>query len=258
MKYALLADVHANVEALRAVLGAVQAENVDAILCAGDIVGYGANPNECINLLTEAGALLVAGNHDRAAIGAKEPVNFGLKAKRALEWTERLLSCASIEKLSRLPLLRHVPGELLLFHAALHPLPNDDLHLSSPERIEKSLSVLRTRFLRTRIGIFGHTHRSGAWRARGGTFGPVPGEHVQLDDGAFYLINPGSVGQSRDDDPRAAFAVLNLHENRVVFRRVEYDVTLSMAKVATLEAETTRRYESNPLHSLRAWWRAMT
>lgn len=237
MKYAVLSDVHANLEALSAVLAAVDVERVDTILCLGDVVGYGANPNECARLLASAGAKCVVGNHDRAALGLRDTANFGRKAEQAMRWTRRMLGGAAHEWLASLPLLRKASSELLLFHAALHPVPNDDLHLSSLSRLEKSLRALQEGGYGARLGLFGHTHHAGAWRARGGAFGPAPGEMVKLDGGAHYLINPGSVGQSRDDDPRAAFAILDMDEGVVWFRRVEYDTTLSMAKVAALEAK---------------------
>ncbi|MDI1447686.1 metallophosphoesterase family protein [Polyangium sp. 6x1] len=236
MKYAVVSDVHANLEALSAVIAAIDVERVDAILCLGDVVGYGANPNECARMLVSAGAKSVVGNHDRAALGLRDTVHFGWKAEQAMQWTRRLLGGATRDWLASLPLVRKASPELLLFHAALHPTPNDELHLSSLSRLEKSLRALQEGGYGARIGLFGHTHHAGAWRARGGAFGPAPGDLVKLDDGAHYLINPGSVGQSRDGDPRAAFAILDMDHGAVWFRRVEYDTTLAMAKVAALEA----------------------
>ncbi|WP_170319341.1 metallophosphoesterase family protein [Polyangium spumosum] len=240
MRYAVVSDVHSNVEALSAVLAAIDAERVDAIVCLGDVVGYGANPNECARLLAAAGAKCVVGNHDRAALGLRDTAHFGRKAREAMRWTRRMLSDTSHDWLASLPLVRKVSSEVLLFHAALHPTPNDELHLSSLSRLEKSLRALREGGYGARIGLFGHTHHAGAWRARGGAFGPAPGEIVKLDDGAHYLINPGSVGQSRDGDPRASFAVLDMDEGIARFRRVPYDTTLAMAKIAALEARGRR------------------
>lgn len=236
MKYALLADVHANAEALLAVLGALEAEHVDEIVCLGDVVGYGASPNECVRLLAHAGATSVAGNHDRAALGLRDMDSFGRAARRSMAWTKRALGAEAHEWLSTLPLARRVGRDLLLFHAALHPTLNDELHLSTLPRLERSLEVLAAGGRGARIGLFGHTHHPGVWRARSGAFGPAPGEQVALDEGAYYLVNPGSVGQSRDVDPRAAFAVLDTNAGMVRFRRVEYDLTLSRAKVAAAEA----------------------
>ncbi|MDI1434734.1 metallophosphoesterase family protein [Polyangium sorediatum] len=236
MKYAVVSDVHANVEALSAVIAAIDVERVDAILCLGDVVGYGANPNECARMLASAGAKGVVGNHDRAALGLRDTAHFGLQAQQAMRWTRRLLGGPPRDWLASLPLVRKVSSELLLFHAALHPMPNDELHLSSLSRLEKSLRALQEGGYGARIGLFGHTHHAGAWRARGGAFGPAPGDMVKLDDGAHYLINPGSVGQSRDGDPRAAFAILDMDQGAVWFRRVAYDTTLAMAKVAALAA----------------------
>jgi predicted phosphodiesterase len=240
MRYAVVSDVHANLEALEAVLAAIDVERVDAILCTGDVVGYGASPNECARMLAAAGAKCVVGNHDRAALGLRDTANFGRKAREAMAWTQRLLGGAAHDWLAQLPLVRKVSPEILLFHAALHPQPNDDLHLSSLPRLEKSLRALRGGGYGAWLGLFGHTHHAGVWRARGGAFGPASGELVKLDEGAHYLINAGSVGQSRDGDPRASFAILDLGEGVVQFRRVPYDTTLALAKVAAIEAKEQR------------------
>jgi len=240
VRYAVISDIHANVEALSAVLAAIDEEHVDAILCLGDIVGYGASPNECVRLVAASGAKCVAGNHDRAALGLRSTSSFGRSAKRAMVWTKRLLQRETREWLASAPFLRRERGEILLFHAALHPVPNDDLHLSTLPRLQKSLEAMIRGTYGTRVGLFGHTHHPGVWRSRNGAFGPAPGETVPLDEGTFYLINPGSVGQPRDGDPRASFALLDRAAGVVRFRRVPYDTTLAMAKVAAIERETER------------------
>ena len=244
MRYALVADVHANAEALVAVLAALDAERVDAVVCLGDTVGYGGSPNECVRLLSRAGAVAVVGNHNRAALGLRDVASFGRAARRSAVWTKRALGAESLDWLASLPLARRMGEELFLFHAALHPTLNDELHLSSLPRLEKSLEALAKVGMGARIGLFGHTHRAGVWRARGGAFGPAPGETVSLDAGAYYLVNPGSVGQSRDDDPRAAFAVLDTGARLVRFHRVDYDITLARAKVAAAEAGAPSRFFS--------------
>lgn len=241
MRYALVSDIHANLEALEAVLAAIDRERVDRILCLGDVVGYGASPNECVKWLAVVGAMCVAGNHDRAAIGLRDTSTFGRAARRAMTWTRRLLTAPSHDYLAALPLVRTMPGGVLLFHAALHPSPNDELHLSTLPRIEQSLRALRDDFEGARVGLFGHTHRPGAFRARGGAFGPAPGERVLLDEGAHYLVNPGSVGQPRDGDPRASFAILDTGARCVKFCRTNYDAALAMAKLAAVSEGRGRR-----------------
>ena len=233
MKWAVISDVHANAEALEAVLASIERENVDDILCLGDIVGYGASPNEVVRMLRSAEAKCIVGNHDRAAIGLKDPSDFGRMAKRAIGWTKRELCDDSRAYLASLPMIRKHGGEVLLFHGALHPAPNDDLHLSNPVRIQKTMTALRVGGYGVRVGLFGHTHWPGVWRERGGVIDAVaPGDTVQIDDGAHYLINPGSVGQPRDGDERSSFAIFDTAERTLRFVRVEYDRTLAMAKAA--------------------------
>jgi predicted phosphodiesterase len=232
LKWAVISDVHASAEALSAVLAKIEKENVDDILCLGDIVGYGASPNEVVRMLRSSGAKCIAGNHDRAAVGAKDPSNFGRTAKRAIGWTQRVLSDDSRAFLASLPMTLEHGGRVLLFHGALHPAPNDDLHLSNLVRIQKTMTALRLGGYGVQVGLFGHTHWPGVWRERDGDFGVASGETVQIDDGAHYLVNPGSVGQPRDGDERASFAILDTGEQTLRFVRVEYDRTLAMAKAA--------------------------
>jgi predicted phosphodiesterase len=232
LKWAVVSDVHANAEALRAVLAEIEAQNVDDILCLGDIVGYGASPNEVVRMLRAVGAKCIAGNHDRAAIGVKDPSDFGRMAKRAIGWTKRELCDESRAFLASLPMIRKHGDEVLLFHGALHPVLNDDLHLSNPARIQKSITALRLGGYGVRVGLFGHTHWPGVWRERDGVLDVVTGETVQIDDGAHYLINPGSVGQPRDGDERASFAIFDTGERTSRFVRVDYNRTMAMAKAA--------------------------
>ncbi len=232
MKWAVISDLHANVEALGAVLAKIEAEGVDEILCLGDIVGYGASPNEVVRLVRQSGARCIAGNHDRAAVGVKDPSDFGRNAKRAIAWTARVLDDESHSFLASLPMIRTHEDRVLLFHGALHPAPNDDLHLSNPLRVQKTMTALRLGGYGVPVGLFGHTHWPGIWREKDGVFDVLTGaETVQIDDGAHYLINPGSVGQPRDGDERAAFAIFDTGEQTLRFVKVEYDRALAMAKV---------------------------
>lgn len=232
MKWAVVSDLHANAEALGAVLARAEAEGVDEILCLGDIVGYGASPNEVVRMVQGAGATCIAGNHDRAAVGVKDASDFGRVAKRAIAWTQRVLDDASHAFLASLPMIRKHEGRVLLFHGALHPAPNDDLHLSNPLRVQKTMTALQRGGYGVPVGLFGHTHWPGIWREQGGAFEVLSGETLPIDDGAHYLINPGSVGQPRDGDERAAFAILDTDARTLRFVRVEYDRALAMAKAA--------------------------
>jgi predicted phosphodiesterase len=221
VRYAVLADVHANLEALDAVLAAARAEGADRIVCAGDLVGYHADPDACVAKLRAASAVCVAGNHDRVAAGLAEPVEFGAAARRAVLWTRGALAPETRAFLAALPIHRVVDGRFLLVHGALHPAPNADLHLSSHARVARSIQALRDG--PWTLAFFGHTHRAVAHEARAGAWRSHEGPMVELCAGARYLINPGSVGQPRDGDPRAAFALFDAEAGVVRFHRVPFD-----------------------------------
>jgi predicted phosphodiesterase len=232
VRYAVLADIHANIEALDAVLDAVRAEGVDRIVCAGDLVGYHADPDPCVTRLREAGAVCIAGNHDRVAAGVARPTHFGAAARDAILWTSAHLSAESRAFLAALPLFCVVDRKFLMVHGSLHPTPNADLHLSRDARVARSIQTLREGPWTVGIAFFGHTHRAVVHEARGAGFRSREDPTVQLDPDAAYLINPGSVGQPRDGDPRAAFAIFDAEQGRVELRRVSFDREACLGKAA--------------------------
>jgi peptidoglycan/xylan/chitin deacetylase (PgdA/CDA1 family)/predicted phosphodiesterase len=222
MKYAILSDVHANLEALTAVLEAAQAAGAQRIVCLGDFVGYHANPDECIELLRSHEAIAISGNHDRAALGSLDPKGFGELGRRSTSITRRMLSASGKRYLEGLPALRIVDGDFLIVHGALHPAPNDELHLSTGEKVARSMAELRARYP-VPLAFFGHTHHPAAHRFSHGKTSSWSPPFVAIEPGSTYLVNPGSVGQSRDEDPRAAFAIYDGAARTVTFRRVAYD-----------------------------------
>jgi predicted phosphodiesterase len=232
LRYAILSDVHANIEALEAVLEAARAEGADRVLCLGDVVGYHADPDACVARLREVSALCVAGNHDRAAVGVTGPTDFSDAGWRAILWTRARLAPESRSFLAALPLHAVVDGRLLLVHAAVHPAPNADLHLSNDARVSRSIQALYRGPWGVRLGFFGHTHRGAVHELRGGAQRTREGTMIALDPGSHYLINPGSVGQPRDGDPRASFLILDTDELGVRFHRVPFDGAACLAKAA--------------------------
>ena len=237
MRYAILSDIHASVEALRAVLDDARAQGIDRLVCLGDVVGYHAEPDACVALLRARAVLCVAGNHDRVAAGLAEPTDFGEVARRAALWTRGQLSPESRAWLHALPLLAVVEGRFLIVHGALHPAPNADLHLSSPARVRRSLSALRVGPWGVRLAFFGHTHRAAIHEARawGGVRSlSLAGDPILLGAGAYRLVNPGSVGQPRDGDPRASYAILDAGPEALSLsvRRVPFDREACLAKAA--------------------------
>lgn len=243
MRYAIVSDVHASIEALSAVLADAVKEGAGAIVCLGDIVGYHADPEACIALLRAHDAIAIAGNHDRVAAGLAEPHDFGDVARHAILWTRARLSREGRAYLAALPLTRVVAGRFLLFHGALHPTPNADLHLSRASRVRRSIEALEQGPWGVRLAFFGHTHRVAVHEARGGVVRDVAvrnphrengslagGATMSLSEGAYHLVNPGSVGQPRDGDPRAAYALFDAAAGLLCLRRVPFDHAACAAK----------------------------
>lgn len=223
MKYAVIADVHANVEALRAVLDDIARERADRIVCLGDFVGYNASPNECVELSRSRGVRAIAGNHDRAAIGEKDTARFGPRARRAIEWTKAELVGEHRDYLAALPSSDLIDGRFFVVHGALHPEPNDDLHLSNEARVRRSISELATGRFGSNVCFFGHNHRAAVYEYRKENLRRIGGRETTLVPDAHYLVNPGSVGQPRDGDWRAAYALFDPDRGKLELRRVAYD-----------------------------------
>ncbi len=221
MRYAVLSDVHANLTALTAVLEAL--DDVDAYLCTGDLVGYGPSPNECVELLAAIGAVCVAGNHDLIAVGALDETQSGLLARQTLAWTRRVMTPAARAYLQALPRTTTV-AELLLAHGS----PEDpEEYVLRPERAVEILAKVEDPQVTT--VLLGHTHHQWVVGAAEGVLLHRRTGRVDLVQGQRYLLNAGSVGQSRDGDALARFLVLDTTERTAEMKAVEYDVRASSA-----------------------------
>lgn len=244
---AVISDIHANLEALEATLAAIRAERVGRILCLGDIVGYNADPAACIRLLREAGAICVAGNHDRAVTGQITTEGFNPLATRAVEWTRMQLGDGDLGWLSRLPLKLDLaetegPG-MVAVHGALHPETGCELvRLDNDDRRALSFAALQAHPSGARICAFGHTHRVGIFEKQEGAVTAHQGDSATIRDGALYLVNPGTVGQPRTSDRRASFMLIDPAARTIRVRRVPYDYGRLMAKTrkAGLAARLSR------------------
>lgn len=224
MRYAVFGDIHGNLEALQAVLRALRAEGVDRYLCVGDLIGYGADPRECIAVVRALGGLVVAGNHDLAAAGLLDMQEFNPVAREALLWTQSVLTSEDVTYLRELPLVARTDA-ITLFHAAL-PQPELFEYIDTPQKAALTFSVLRTRF-----GFFGHSHVPVVFLGRPEAVLLDLEELPPLPATGTVVANPGSVGQPRDGDPRAAFLLLDLEERRLLLRRVRYPVERAQAKI---------------------------
>ncbi|MBK9169785.1 MAG: metallophosphoesterase family protein [Bryobacterales bacterium] len=226
MRYLVLSDIHGNWEALAAVLAASEGAH-DSVVCLGDVVGYGADPNRCVEWTREHASPVVRGNHDRASAGEGDLSWFNEIAAHAILWTRNALAPENALWLRDLPRGPAACGGFQIAHGS--PLDEDGylVHIADAEATFP--------YLETPLVFFGHTHLQGwfLWaRLRSSPFRRPPGEFVlDLRPGDSYLINPGSVGQPRDGDPRAAYAIYDDAARTVAFHRAAYDLASAQARI---------------------------
>jgi predicted phosphodiesterase len=221
MRVAVLSDIHANIRALDAILAEVG--SVDAVWHLGDVVGYGPDPDAVVNRLQERGAIGVQGNHDLAAIGDDAIRDFNVDARAAMEWTRRTIASATRTWLEALP-TRLTMGSYSLVHGS----PRDP---TWEYILSESVAAANLAILATPHGLFGHTHLPVAYVLGGDrldgaevdSLTPQPGSTLGLA-GRRALLNPGSVGQPRDGDPRASALVLDVASHTVTWVRAAYDI----------------------------------
>jgi diadenosine tetraphosphatase ApaH/serine/threonine PP2A family protein phosphatase len=232
MRYAVVSDVHGNLEALRAVL-ADAAERADGVLCLGDVVGYGADPEACMALVDESAAVVLAGNHEHGVSGALDLRWFNAAARTALVWTRSQLDADGRAWLGSRPLVADVEDATLV-HAS-PAAPDEWDYLVTPN---DGFGVFGA--FQSRVCFVGHTHVPTVWSvgSSGRQYQQDP-TGITLEDGRRYVLNVGSVGQPRDGDTRASYAVWDVESRAVSFRRVPYDVQTARRKI--LDAGLPRR-----------------
>lgn len=223
MPYLILSDIHGNLEALDAALADARGR-YDRILCLGDLVGYGADPNAVVDWARGNVRAIVRGNHDKVCIGLEPTDTYNPAAQASARWTQSELTPVHRDYLEHLP---------------RGPLPYEGLdlvHGSPADEDEYLLSLYQLPalhpFLESQVTFFGHTHVQGGFlMAPRGSRLIQPNVVLNIEPAYFYLVNPGSVGQPRDGDPRAAYALYSPEERTVEFRRVAYDVDRAAAKI---------------------------
>lgn len=219
-RYGIITDIHANLAALRAVLDALAREDVSAYLCMGDVVGYGPSPAEAIAELRKLPLQCIQGNHDRYTLGQTANEVRAATAE-AIEYTRRVLCDDDMAFLRELPDEQLFDGRILLAHGS----PRDpDEYIMSAEIAITNYKYFRAQYNGVSVCLFGHTHVPTIVGDGRVVREIEPGKAIRLKHLAPYLINPGSVGQPRDGNPDAAFAVLDLDEGTFTFHRVPYDV----------------------------------
>ena len=230
MRALILSDIHGNLEALEAVLAAAPPH--DAVWNLGDVVGYGGSPNECVATMRERAGASVRGNHDKVCSGLLPPTHFNPTAREAVEWTGSVLTAESRTWLEELPQGPLVPPDST--SVISHGSPDgEDIYVLN---IRDAWGPLQKS--QHRVTLFGHTHVQGGFHALGKQWlrvQPTPGSNRWTlplqNDGTRYMINPGSVGQPRDGDWRAAFALLDEDANEVTFYREPYDLARAQGHI---------------------------
>ena len=230
MRYLIISDIHANLEALEAVLAAAPADTWDRVIVLGDLVGYGADPNAVVDRVRELNPLaVIRGNHDKACCGIEDASNFNQVARIAASWTEDTLTPANRDYLRELPAGPVVIDERV---EICHGAPYDEDHyIFDAEDARRALEAGDRQ-----LCLFGHTHLPVVFRRNGKVCdGFLPeGDSdttLLLEKGVRYVVNPGSVGQPRDGDPRAAFAIYDTAGPTLTLRRVPYAVDAAQRRI---------------------------
>jgi len=225
MRIGIISDIHSNLEALTAVLEYARTKDIDEYVCLGDIVGYGANPNECIDLVRSLTDKVIAGNHDFGVTKMTDISYFNEAAITAIVWTRKILSKMKFEYLKTLPLTYEYQNILFV-----HSTP------SSPEKWYYVLSMddaLREFALFNKpLCFIGHSHQPTVFTINSlNEIGCSINDSIILNDEKRYIVNAGSVGQPRDGNPKSAFLIYDTEERNITFSRIAYDVQKAQKKI---------------------------
>ena len=224
MRYGIFSDVHSNLEAFQAVLESFKNEAIDRYIFAGDIVGYGADPVECIRMLKELNPIMVAGNHDWGCAGLLDKGWFNKRTLKAVVWTESVLGGDDKEFLKSMELTKQVDA-IGLAHSSFDS-PADFKYVYEIEdaqiAMEESLN---------HICLTGHTHKPVIFYMKGLDVNYILENEVRIEDGTRYLINVGSVGQPRDGNPYACYCIYDTYKRFLQIKRVPYDIQKAQEKI---------------------------
>ena len=225
MRYGIFSDVHSNLEALEAVIKEYKKEAIDTYLCLGDVVGYAANPNECVDKVKRLARVTVCGNHDWASVGLFSANYFNPVAGEAINWTKHYLNDEAWVFLESLKTVYEF-DDLTLVHGTLDN-PADFNYMVDCYDASETFELLNSN-----VCFVGHTHVAGVF---------IQDQHknirysnpssLGLKDGNRCIVNVGSVGQPRDDNPAAAYCIYDTHKNEILIKRIGYDVGVTRNKI---------------------------
>lgn len=224
MRYGIFSDIHSNLEALGVVLEAYAKENIDKYICLGDIVGYAVDYAVCIQKVKELGAIVIAGNHDWAAVELVSLEYFNPVAKEAIAWTKDKLSAEDKDFLAPLELVKEI-DDFQIVHGTLDK-PQDFNYMTDSYIATKTFDLMRKN-----ICFIGHTHIPGVFIENDEyvTYSSRP--DYKLDDNKKYIINVGSVGQPRDGNPDSSYCIFDTDINEIQIKRISYDIPKTQNKI---------------------------
>jgi len=223
MRTAIFGDIHANLEALEAVLKDAEEQGVTNFVCLGDVVGYNADPIACLNKIRDMGCPTVKGNHDQDASEDHSLDTMNPVAASALQWTREQLDDDQRLWLKRLRIVRQV-SDYTIVHSTL----DQPVHWNYVTNRFDAMSNFSYQF--TQVCFHGHTHVPRVY-VKSDKVREVPAESIAIEANSKYFINVGSVGQPRDGDPRACYAIFDQAHKLIVFRRVDYDISTTQNKI---------------------------
>ncbi|MCA9529057.1 MAG: metallophosphoesterase family protein [Myxococcales bacterium] len=229
MRIGVFSDVHANIEALSAVMEAYESERIDRYYCLGDVVGYGASPNECIDVVRRVADVTILGNHDAAVAGRMDYSYYYQAARHALDLHAHALTQDNMAWLQALPYTYPVPdAPLLLCHGS--PLRIEEFeYIFAPDQARECLSIWDEL---GELTLIGHSHLCKVFAlTQSGRVDELPADVVHLEPGVKYIASVGSVGQPRDYDNRASYTVFDTDAMTFEFKRVEYDIERAAARI---------------------------
>lgn len=224
MRYGIFSDIHGNLEALEAVLGAFKNEALDRIICIGDIVGYGPDPSLCIQKIKELGCKTVAGNHDWGASGKIKISNFSVYAAQSIAWTKNVISNDELNFLNSLK-IEYANSDLCAVHASYEKPESFNYVYQIRDTLDSFKSMPGN------VCFIGHTHIQAVFMSKAGTVVRLKQERVVIEPNIRYLFNAGSVGQPRDGINLAGFCVFDTKKKLVELRRISYNINSVKQKI---------------------------
>ncbi len=228
MIYGIVSDLHSNFEASKTVFDELERRGVEKIICLGDIVGYAASPNECCDLVRKSASYVVLGNHDAGSVGRTSLKSFGKAAIGICQWTGKILTEENRTWLENLPLIREVNGKLMV-----HASPGDPSHWEYVLSLKDAITKFK--IFSNRICFVGHSHVPCSFVEQDNRYNVIENKKFVLKHEARYIINPGSVGQPRDGDSRASFAIYDSKNKKVEIVRIKYDIKGAQQKIIDAE-----------------------